>query len=300
MSGAAPLNALPPLRTAPYITVTEFRAMPTYVDSDDLVVTGSQIQAAQDAELNNELIRASAWCDNYVNQPLGGHLWTQSLRLAPNRYLEFRFHAEHQPIRQLQSFTYGSSVASQFTLTDMSQVSYPGGSQVIVPLAGGSYSFTGPLQFGGMGAPGLEQLVQVSYTAGYATTTFAAATIIGATSAQLADATAIHPGDVLRIWDPANEEAATVLSVSGNTVTFTAALTKAHGIGAGISAMPPDVKRAVAIVASAYMSRPGTGDDPFADAPVTRSGRKIDPRKRGSGQLERVEKLLKSYRQVIA
>jgi hypothetical protein len=300
MPTAAPLNNLPPLRTSPYVTVPEFRAMPTYLDSDDLVVTGNTIAAAQDSELRNELIRASAWCDDYVNQPLGGHLWTQQLRLAPNRFLEFRFHAEHQPIRQLQSFSYGSSTAGQFVLSDMSQVSYPGGSQVIVPLAGGSYSFSGPLQFGGMGAPGLEQQVQVSYTAGFACTEFAANAAQGATSVQLVDTTAIHPGDLLRIWDPSKEEAVTVASVVGTTVTFTTALTQGHSTGAGISAMPPDVKRAVAIVTAAYIARPGTGEDPFADAPVSRSGRKVDPRKRGSGMLERVEKLLKSYRQVIA
>lgn len=294
--------------TRPYLTVAEFQAAPTYLDLDDLIVGGTAGQ--QTAELNNLLLRASAWCDNECNQPLGAHAQTKQTRAKADRAGRFWLHPDHNPVRQITAFSYGPDVATMTALTNLTGVFIEDGVQVMVPVdgAGGNSGWTGALQFGAP-PPTVPVLVSYSYTAGYVATVLSGATIVGASALPLVDAVGIQPGDVLRLWEPSQEEAVTVapswVPVSGAaSVPIVGTLTKSHASGAGLSGLPPELHQAIILVACAQLlgrGRAGAPQFTGATTQPTTSGTQSKRRMldRVDVLLAEAKDILKSYKRVL-
>lgn len=238
------------LLTRPYLTVAEFKAAPTYLDLNDLIVGGSAGQ--QDHALENLLLRASTWCDDECNQPLGAHTATERTRAGCDREGRFVLHPPENPVRSITAFAYGAD-PDRLTTVSAPSVWIEGGVQVTVtPTSGSGGAWSGALQLGGP-VPGRPVFVSYSYIAGYVSTVLAADVTAGATSVTVADPTGITAGDTLRLWDPGVEEAIVVAAgyVTGSTtVPLTTALTNPHTAGVGsLSGMPADLKQAVIEVA---------------------------------------------------
>jgi hypothetical protein len=251
------------LLTQPYITAPEFRASPTWLDTRNLIQGGTG--AAQDAELVNVLLRASAWASSECGQRLDAHAATERLRVEPDSAGRVSIHAAVQPVRQVSALSYGQPGALT-PVADLSTVWVEDAVQIIAAL--GTQTWPG-LEFGSTPRPGVT-FVQLGYVGGHTSTALAAPTAAGAATITVADPTGVYPGDVLRLWDPGAEEAVTVAAgyVPGTAaVTLAAPTAAAHPAGTGVSALPADVHQAVVLKAASMLLREptaGAGDWPEA------------------------------------
>ncbi|MEV7006844.1 hypothetical protein [Streptosporangium sp. NPDC051022] len=285
------------LLTRPYVTPAEFRASPTWLDTENLVVGGAE--SAQDAELANVLLRASVWADSLVDQPLGAHAHTEQLRVTIGRDGQVSIHAAHSPVRAVTALSYGS-LPDLTPLTDLTGVWVEDQVQIIAAL-GGLGGWAGFLEFGSPRV-GYELYVRLSYVAGATSTVLSADATAAVTSLTVADPVGIYPGDVLRLWDPGAEEAVTVAAgyVPGSSsVGLVGATRAAHSSGAGVSALPADVHQAVICRATALLLRePTAGGDDYADAPFGPVARRPSRRTRAADLIGEATALLARYRRV--
>ncbi|MEU1731394.1 hypothetical protein [Streptosporangium sp. NPDC020145] len=284
------------LLTQPHVMAPEFRASPTWLDTENLVPGGAE--SAQDAELTNVLLRASAWADSLVDQPLAAHAHTEQLRVTVGRDGRVSVHAAHSPVRAVTALAYGTP-PDLTAVTDLSGVWIEDRVQILTGL-GALGGFPG-LEFGTPRSGG-EVYVRVGYVAGFTSTVLTADVTASATSLTVADPTGIYPGDVLRLWDPGAEEAVTVASgyVPGSTtVGLVGAVRSAHGAGVGVSALPADVHQAVICRAAALLLRePTAGGDDFVDAPFGPTAHRSSRRTRASDLIAEATGLLARYRRV--
>lgn len=288
--------------TSPYVSVKEFRAAPTFLDTENL--RSGEPPDYQDAELHNVLLRASAWADNYVSAgAFGAHTRTDQLRTRSDTFGRLRLSPDHIPVIGVSSIAYGATMSNLTTLTNPT-VWIEDERQVIAELSGAS-AWSGALQFG---APTASELfVRWTYTAGYVATNLAASTSAGATSLTVADSAGITAGTVMRLWDPGVEEAVTVASayVAGSTVVpLTAGMSSAHAVtsGAGgvvgVSSLPADVHLAIINYATALLMRPDTtAEDQYPGSAPSSATRSQDPRRDdGAGLVTEAKRILRSYR----
>ncbi|RCG19114.1 hypothetical protein DQ384_38200 [Sphaerisporangium album] len=286
------------LLTEPYVTAAEFRASPTWLDTQNLVPGGAE--SAQDAELVNVLLRASSWADGQVNQPLGAHPHTEQMRVQIGRAGRLSVHAEHSPVRQVTALSYGPTPGSLTAIADLSALWVEDGVQIVCGLTVAG-NWGGFLEFGAPSA-GAEVHLRMSYVAGYASTTLAADVAAAATSITVADPIGIYPGDVLRIWDPGAEEAVTVAPgyLPGSTTVALAGPVRAgHAAGAGTSALPADAHQAVICHAAASLLRePTAGSGDYPEAPYEPAARRADGSTRRRDLLSEAARLLLPHRRV--
>lgn len=289
------------LLVAPYVTVPEFRAAPTWIDSDDLIPGGTS--SAQDEELYNVLIRASAWADTQTNPGfgLGASTVTEQLRARAMRDGTVAIHPSKAPVRQVTGVAYGGDPGSLTAASDLSGVWIEDGRAILAAIPSRAGFAAAGLEFG-RPTPGGRMYVRATYTAGYATTVLAADVTAGATQVTVTDPAGIFPGDVLRIWDPGVEEAVTVAAgytPGSATVPFAGALANAHATGAGISGMPPEVHQAVIAYTVALLLREDvSSQEPFAGAEFGPAARRSDTGGRAGGLVDEAERLLVPYRRV--
>lgn len=275
------------LATVPYLTLAEFKSMPTFMDYENLISGGSQAQ--QDAELYNVLLRASGWADNYCEQRLQAHVVYEQMRTEMDSRGRIYLHPKNTPVRQITGIAYGSEFQNLTELTDLTQIWIEDSRGIVVSVIPYRGMFTGSLEFGGVPFSGAPVFVELRYIAGYANTTLSGSVSAGGTSLPLADPTGLQPpttgmlgtltGSTARIWDPQNEEAVTVASgyTQGNTtVPVSSGLQFAHSAGAGVSELPPEAKQAVCALAVALLCREDvTDEEPFAGStygPALRRG----------------------------
>lgn len=289
----------------PHVTKAEFVASPTYLDLDDLVPGGSKLQ--ESAELYNALLRATAWADNYAQQPLAAHRWVEQRRVRSTNRGDIRIPTEHGPVSQgnLFSLSYGATPKMLSPLLDLTGVWHETNgpmTTIVVSLAGPMGPQLGTLQLGSPSV-NLDLYAIFGYVAGYSNTVLSTASMVGDVAIAVDNPIGVVPNQVLRIWDSPIEEAAVVSSTyvpATNPVTLTAPLRNAHLPAVGVSALPSEIKLAVIQVAMALLLRPGTSsDDPFADAtasPVTSGG---SSRQSGAGLIESAMTLIDSYRRVF-
>ncbi|MFE2712215.1 hypothetical protein ACFXKI_09555 [Streptomyces mirabilis] len=291
----------------PYVSAAAFRAHPTYLDLDGLV-SGNPIPAAQDAELTNLLLQASAWADNECDQPLGAHLYTQSTRVRTDRAGMLRIHADHGPVRTVTALSYGWSPTSM-TAVDSPSLWVEDGSNLVITLGGSSTAWSGSLQVGFGAGPGTETFVRVSVVAAYVATQLSAAATAGATSISVADPTGIESGGSYRIWEPGREETVTVSPQwqppaassmpAPATVLLAAPILFDHEIGHDVSGLPADARLAVVLYTISLLMRPDTSaEDEFPDSSTNSSTRGKDSRKTGQGMVDEARRILASYGRV--
>lgn len=298
------------LVTVPYVTVAEFRASPTWLDTDDLISGGDQPQ--QDAELYNVLLRASAWADNWCSQRLSAHTAYEQTRARVDRWGRIILHPSNVPVRQVVALAYGTDFQNLTQLTDLTQVWVEDARGIVVSAVPWRGSFSGTLEFGGTGPEGSEVYVAYQYVAGYACTTLASSASSAGSSITVADATGIQPpstvlfgtlpGSTMRLWDPALEEAVTVsnaYTLGSTTVPLSSPLINSHAAGASVSELPAEVHQAVIELAVALLMRENvTEEEPFAGTPYGPTTRMSASGGASGGLVDHARELLEPYRRV--
>lgn len=289
--------------TLPYVTTASFKAYPTYLDLQNLR-TGNTNAADQDAELFNELLKASAWVDNVTQMSAGdgtlaAHSRTENTRLRVARDGRISYHPDHNPVTAVTALSIGMSPNQLTPVADLTNLWIEDGVQIVGWPGGATAPGMGALQFGTPTAA-TELYTQWTYTAGYANTLLAAAVISGATSITVADATGLAKGVVLRIWDPGKEEAITVANsyAGGTTVPLTAGLKNAHDPGPtpiGVSAVPADVHLATTLYGAYLLQRPDSEAEDSFPATTVRPNTRIGSTRAGAGFMADACKLLEPY-----
>jgi hypothetical protein len=300
----------------PYVTVAEFKAAPTWLDVDDLISGG--VQSQQDAELSNVLLRASKWADNFCAQRLGAHTVNEQFRARVDRMGRVILHPSNVPVRQITALGFGADFQNLQPLTDFTQVWIEDARGIVVSAIPWRGSFTGALEFGMVPIQGSEIYVQIQYVAGYASTVLGATVTAPGSTLTVADPTGFQaptatpygltvtlPGSTARIWDPANEEAVTVASIAGSTLTLASPTAFTHTVAAGpagqvgISELPAEIHQAIISFAVALMLREDTaGEEPFSGTPFGPSARRSASGGKAGGLLDNAYELLEPYRRV--
>lgn len=283
----------------PFVTTASFAAHPTFLDLNNLR-SGDSSLADQTDELNNILLMASNWANDFCRMPLHAHTQVENGRIRPDRWGRLFVYPDHKPVRSVSSIAWGYTIGGLNVFTNPT-VFVEDGAMIIYQLSAAGYSWSGPLQFG-VPVGDMPLYVTTTYVAGYANTILTANAAQAATSISVQDPTGILPGDVMRIWEPGKEEAITVSSAyvqGANPVTLASGLANAHTSGAGVSAFPAEVHLAVINYAVASLMRPDTtAEDEFPDTPIGPSTRGRDPRRDGSGLVAEAMRLLGPYRDI--
>ncbi|MGL5911916.1 MAG: hypothetical protein ACRCZP_18070, partial [Phycicoccus sp.] len=243
-----------PVLDHPYVTVTEFRAHPTYLDTNQLRTGGSQ--AEQDTSLNNALLVASQWADDEIDMPLRAHVHVEHATVTPDRRGRIHHHPERAPVVQVTGLALGATPDSLDDVRDP-QVWTEQSGRILIAY-GPSAPGLAALQFG-VPTVGGEVLARWTYVAGYPATQLAAPAAAAATSVTVLDPTGITAGTVLRLWTPGAEEAVTVLTAAGSVLTLSAPLRAAHDAGMSCTALPTTARQAVICKATAHLMRPAPG-----------------------------------------
>jgi hypothetical protein len=242
-----------PFYENPYITVAEYKAAPTAIDYDNLVVGGNA--AAQDAELANVILRATSFMDEYLNQNLNASTQVENQRARFNGNGYLIIHPNNNPVISLQSMSYGTDPNNLVALGDPSKCWFED-QQIIAPLSqlATTYSSQGPLSFG-TGTPRQQVFVRFNYTSGYVNNLIASATA-AATSMTVQTADGIVPGMQLRIYDGASSERITVASnytYGSTTVPLASALAYSHSSGVTFGNLPQTIKEACILITTAFI-----------------------------------------------
>ena len=280
----------------PYVSVAEYKNAPTSIDYDNLVVGGNA--AAQDAELDRVILRASSFMDEYLNQNLVANRQTetQRTRFTPQGYIAL--HPNQNPIISLESFYYGPTPNLLSELTDCSQAWFEG-QQLIIPVTSMAlnYSSQGPLAFGG-GSPTQQIFTKYTYVAGFVNNPIVSATA-GASSLVVGRSEGIVAGQMLRIIDGANSETVYVSSsyVYGNTtVTLSSPLLYTHAAGSTISNMPNAIKQACILITTAFIKV--RGDNSLTMNITTQPQQSLPGATRYGGEIRLALDMVDKYRRI--
>lgn len=289
--------------TLPYVTTASFKASPTYLDLQNLR-SGSSSAVEQDAELFNQLLKASAWVDNFTAMGVGdgtlsAHAKVENTRLRVARDGRISYHPDHNPVTAVTALSIGTSPNQLAPVTDLTNLWIEDGVQVVGWPGGGAAPGMSALQFGGPVATS-ELYTQWTYTAGYANTLLGAAVLSGVSAITVADPAGIAKGTVLRIWDPGKEEAVTVSQAytGGTSVPLTAGLKNAHDpttTPIGVSAAPADVHLATTLYATALLQRPDSDAEDSYPGTTMRPNASERAMRNGTGFIADAEKLLEPY-----
>jgi len=281
----------------PYITLSEYKKAPTSIDIDNLVIGGNA--NAQDAELNNVILRASSYMDEYFNANLNATKYTetQRMRFTPSGYLAL--HPNNSPIIALESFYYGTSPSNLITLTDPS-VSWFEEQQIIIPVSqmATTYSSQGPLSFGGYGLPSQEVFTKYTYVAGYVNNPIASGTA-GQSSITVERADGIIAGQRLRISDGTNNESVTVASsytYGSTTVPLTTALLYSHTVGSSIGNIPNAIKEACILITTAFLKI--RGDNSMTMSVTQYPSQNVEANNRYAGEIRLALDIVDKYRRI--
>lgn len=280
----------------PYLSVAEYKNAPTSIDYDNLVVGGNA--AAQDAELDRVILRASSFMDEYLNQNLVANRQTetQRTRFTPQGYIAL--HPNQNPVIALESFYYGPTPNLLSDLTDCSLAWFEG-QQLIIPVSSMAlnYSSQGPLAFGG-GSPTQQIFTKYTYVAGYVNNPIVSATA-GATSLVVGRSEGIIAGQMLRIIDGANSETVYVSSsyTYGNTtITLAAPLVYTHAAGSVISNLPNAIKQACILITTAFIKV--RGDNSLTMNITTQPQQSLPGAARYGGEIRLALDMVDKYRRI--
>ena len=288
------------MKTIPYVTDGEFRQHPTFLDTNNLVSAGTQ--TAQDAALFNALLTASQWADQHLyghDGSIAAHTRVENARIRPDRQGRLKYHPEHTPVLSVSAIAVGGDPTSQ-TTTSSPTVWVEQDGRILVAYLSGSATNLDRFQFGRSTSNRDELLVTWTYVAGWAATQLSANASSGTNTMTVLDATGIQAGTVLRLWTPGLEEAVTVTSVSGTTLTLSGNLSQTHKAGDSIQALPPTIREAVINKAICELLRPNSAAQQPAKQSMASTSTSTDPsRTAGGGRYhEKAEGLLRPFKRV--
>jgi hypothetical protein len=296
------------LLTVPYVGVAEFKTAPTWLDNQDLVEDGDEGQ--QDAEIYNQLLKASAWAWGFCDQPLQAHSAYEQTTARVDRWGRMWLHPKNNPVRSITGLAYGADFQNLTQLSNLDQVWVQDQRGLVISMVPMNGAAMGSLQFGSTPAPTVEVYVQYQYVAGYANTFLAAVAEQGDSQLTVDDPTGFTPpsitpwstpfgGSVARIWDPAQEEAVAVAAnyeAGANPVVLSGALQNAHQTGVQVSEMPPQLRQAIVSYAVGLMLREDVSDDPPFPGSPGPTARRSAGRGIAGGLVEEAERMLMPFR----
>lgn len=311
-----PLNE--PLLTVPYVGVDEFRAAPTWIDSNNLIPQGNQ--NLQDAEMYNVLLRASQWAWDSCDQPLHAHLvGAERDRVRIDRRGRIHLHPKNHPVRSIVGIAFGPDPSLMTVLQNASQITTSWVEDqrgLVVGLIPTNGAFLGNLQFGRAPSDGGLVFVEYSYVAGYANTYLTSNAASGQPDLSVADPTGFMPpatnflgnmygASVARIWNPGLEEAFAVsqnYQQGANPVVASTNLVNSHTatgapkFGPQVSEFPAELRTAVIQYAVALLMREDVASSfPFPGSPGP-AARRSDGGGKAGGLIDEAEKTLCRYR----
>lgn len=260
---------------ASYVTVEDFLAEPTGVDTTQLVPGGDV--ATNKAALARVIARASSQADTICLQVLGATVDVTAGVFRVHRGGWIGIPAPYTPLIQVNSVLVGSGPASLSPVPDLSGVRFE---QKVawVPLGGVASS-----PAGGLCVPGRPGWVyaQMAYVNGHANTLTSSSSLAGVSSLPVANPLGIFPGLPMTVYDSASTEPVTVASsyvLGSSAVPLTAPTSFAHAAGVSVSALPPFVRDAVFLLTASLIKVRGA--EAFTmDAVLEQPGRtqQIDP-----------------------
>ncbi len=262
--------------SGPYLTQVELLNAPTGINWASIPIKGSSTQQ-QAAEMNNLVLRATAWVDSWCNQKLQATHDTETVQLPGRRAVmrsdrSLYIHTKYSPIVSVQSVSYSVDGATWFPLSG-NIVLLDRSAFMLVP---GIFSLGLPYQFDPTAG-----FLQYVYTDGYPNALLTAAPLAAATSIALDDATGILPGSVLTIYstETTQEEitvAASYVATTGpQTIPLTSGLLYAHSIGDRVSALPTAVREATLLACIHYVRTRGRDTISVSPAGGIRASMKI-------------------------
>lgn len=230
----------------PYITVAEYLAAPTGVDSSQ-IIPGNGGLPAQQAALASQIRRASSYVDRLCFQVLAATSDFQSgeYRVWPDGTIRVAF--DYSPVVEVTAVSWGWQAGKLTALTDLSGL-WPGRKVWRIPVGVGAVPQILASSSAAMARRG-SVFAQIQYVNGYAVTTLAADAAAAATSLVAASPLGLFAGLPLTVQDDAAGTTEQVVVASGyvqgsTTVPLTAPLVGAHKAGAAVSALPEAVKQA--------------------------------------------------------
>lgn len=243
---------------SPYLTVAEFKAAPTGIGTMSLTQGGGQ--TAQDAELYQQIVRASSWIDNFIGVPLSGHTTTAVQRVTVDRYGCVNLHRPGEcHLVSITSLAVGSRVG-QLTSVNVS-AAWVDQDSFNVPLDVTISSLGAPIQFGTSRG---TVLTQYTYVSGWGCTVLAADPTAGASTVTVADGSGFQVGETVTIWDGVQTETVVLSAVAGTLLTFAPTLTYTHTRGSGVAgqvavySIPSDVRQAAMWITGALIKNRGS------------------------------------------
>jgi len=231
----------------PYLTLLEWQAAPTAVDTSNLVLGGT---TAQEGIVVTDVIeRASSMIDELCFQVLAATTDTHRGRYLVNRWGGVKVPLPFKPILEVSSVSVGYKPSTMVALTSLADVDISPYGVIEVPVTNTSL----PSGFGGIGS-GSRPIVQVTYVNGFPNTTTTADAASGATSLTVSSSLGVYPGSPLTVYDTTtnNEHVIVAASfVAGSlTVPLVTPLAFAHTAGVSVNNMPPKVKQAAILLTS--------------------------------------------------
>lgn len=234
---------------ASYVTVADFLAEPTGVDTTQLLP--GQDAAANKASLARVIARASSQADNICRQVLGATVDVQSGTYRV-RDGSIGIPVPYTPLIQVNSVLVGSGPSSLAPVLDLSGVRFE---QKVAWIPLGGVQWPGSSRWCVPGARG-RVYAQMTYVNGHANTLTAASSLAGVSSLPVGNPLGIFPGLPMTVYDSASTEPVTVSSsyVLGSTTVPLAAPTGfAHAAGVSVSALPPFVRDAVFLLTASLI-----------------------------------------------
>ena len=286
-----------PFNENPYVTLAEYKAAPTAIDYDNLVVGGNA--AAQDAELGNAILRASSFMNEYLNQNLNATTQVENQRTRMTSQGFIALHPNNNPVISLQSFSYGTDPNGLTALSDCSKAWFED-QQIIIPLSqlSTTYSSQGPLSFGVASAPRQPIFVTYQYTSGYVNNLIASATA-AATTMTVQTADGIVPGMRMRIYDGALSETvqvATSYTYGSTTVPLASALAYSHVSGVSFGNLPQTIKEACILLTTAFLKV--RGDNSLTMNITTQPSGSVSGAQRFGSEMQIAMEMLDLYRRI--
>lgn len=248
------------LFTVPYLTTDEYKRSPTGVELKSMVTGASQAQ--QDQILADLISRASGLANNIVGQNLAATVDVEQGRVRMSRNGELVVQTSCWPIVEVRTLLVGS-VPSQLAAVDLTELFIEHSAFTVVQSSLALSTSQGPLQLGTI-TPSFRAFARWTYVNGWPCTYLTAAMAApAATSMHVADATGIHTGTVLTLYDAVDSAAGTgteTVTVTGepvaNVVPISATLFK-HTLGINVTSLPPAVKQAAIQLVSGLIKLKG-------------------------------------------
>jgi len=238
------------LFTVPYLTIDEYKRAPTGVDIKGLSSTTAQ---ERDAELANVVARASGLVNVICRQNLAATVDTEQGRVRVNRDGEVFIQTACWPVVEVRQVLLGSTPSQLTTPLDLTEIFISDSAFTVLQVSLGLTSSVGPLQLGTL-RPSVRAFARWTYVNGWPCTTLTATEIQGETEIDVADATGIHTGTRLTIYDDDKTETVTATAEPTGTTVPVTALAFAHAtVGVNVSSLPPAVKEAAILLTSALV-----------------------------------------------